>query len=87
MQITFSEVRTRINSLIDEKLGINILNSKLENNHFFSEEIDLLARELVFFFFKIEEIFSVKLSEDDILSDKFYSLDGLSTIVTNECNK
>ncbi|GEM_PF-6346138 len=87
MSATFSEVRAQINNLIDEKLDINILNSKLEKKHFFSQEVDLLARELVFFFFKIEKIFNVTISEDDILSDEFYSLDGLSTIVTNECNK
>ncbi len=86
MQTTFAEVQAQINNLINEHLNINILESKLENNHFFSKQIDLLARELIFFFFKIEEIFGIKIQEDEILSEEFYSLNGLSKIVTNACN-
>ncbi|WP_027183709.1 hypothetical protein [Desulfovibrio inopinatus] len=77
-------VAAKINDVICDKFDIDILEKGLADKHFFSRDVNLYARNLVYILFETEQLFGVKLNEGDVLSDQFYTLNGLSELI---CSK
>ena len=74
-------VTIEINGIIKDALGMDIIEMQRDDEHFFSKGIGIAAREMIAVLFDIEKKFEVSFTEEEIQSDDFYTLTGISRII------
>lgn len=87
MNHSMHEIKDKINRIICQNFGINILEKNYENENFFGNKIHLHARHLIFILFYVENIFNIKLTEKQLLTKKIYTLNTLSETIIEVLDK
>jgi len=77
-----SEIRQIIYILLRDHLRVkfNMFDENTNSMHFFGQQLNLGARDLVYLMYLLEKHFKIHFTESDIDNSAFYTLDGLVRI-------
>lgn len=82
--ITVSEVRKTVIEIMKNDFEICVSESMIEK-HFFDESYDLLAMHMLHLVLKLEKIYSIKFTEEELLDKNLlYTMDSICRLVSKK---
>lgn len=81
-----NDIEKTLADIFYKKFGLNLSNENhaLREKNFFSKELGLEPRDLLYLFFDVEKTFDIEISESDILGNKFCTFDNIVEIICSE---
>jgi len=79
-------VKNKIIDIIDKLFNIQLDEASLDES-LLGKNIKLTARDLVYLYFEIKDIWNINISEDSIVSGKFHTINSISTLINGEIKK
>lgn len=70
------DIRKEIIDILKNDMGINF-KSDLSKESLFSQNVGLLPRDLLVLFFRLQNRFDIKFSEDDVIKNRFDYIDNI----------
>ncbi len=80
-----NNIQMTVAKILEKRSGINFIeHPELQDKKILGSQIGMPARELLHIYFDIEHEFEIKISERDIVSGNFDTLNHIIEIVKNE---
>lgn len=81
-----SDIASKLNGIMEKRFNINISehDADILDKHLLGEDMGFAARDLLYLFFDVENVFNVKIDKKYILNGKFTSFNNIVEIIYSE---
>lgn len=83
LELSIDDDTARLADIFYKRFGLDLSNKDhaLRRKNFFSKDLGLEPRDLLYLFFDIEKEFDIKIPESDILGNKFCTFNDIVEII------
>ena len=81
MSATAMDITKKIQDIVAEACKKDVAPAGISGSHFFSDALNLRARDVVHLLHVVEKTFDIVFDEQCFFDEAFYSVDGLSGLV------